>query len=87
MAPLSCRCSDRSTCLTQEEIEVVKALPRRLRQPRRAQFVAGGLPGSELRWPVPETPTTNVGNDGTTGSAIRAPAEKTEDPIDAGFPA
>ncbi|VEB04394.1 hydrolase [Klebsiella pneumoniae] len=49
---------DRSTCLTQEEIEVVKKLYRGAYDSHGAQFVAGGLPlGSELRWPVPETPT------------------------------
>ena len=41
-----------------EEIEVVKKLYRGAYDSHGAQFVAGGLPlGSELRWPVPETPT------------------------------
>ncbi|CAM3916887.1 Mono(2-hydroxyethyl) terephthalate hydrolase [Klebsiella quasivariicola] len=49
---------NRSACLTQEEIEVVKKLYRGAYDSHGAQFVAGGLPlGSELRWPVPETPT------------------------------
>ncbi|MBN0437828.1 tannase/feruloyl esterase family alpha/beta hydrolase, partial [Pseudomonas aeruginosa] len=39
---------DRSTCLTQEEIEVVKKLYRGAYDSHGAQFVAGGLPlGSE----------------------------------------
>ncbi len=42
----------------QHDIEVVKKLYRGAYDSHGAQFVAGGLPlGSELRWPVPETPT------------------------------
>ncbi|MCS5808268.1 tannase/feruloyl esterase family alpha/beta hydrolase [Klebsiella pneumoniae subsp. pneumoniae] len=82
---------DRSTCLTQEEIEVVKKLYRGAYDSHGAQFVAGGLPlGSELRWPVPETPTGHSMSEMMVlpALAIRAPARrKTEDPIDAGFPA
>lgn len=46
--------SDKSNCLTAEEIGVVEKLYRGAYDSAGHQFVAAGLPlGSELRWPVP----------------------------------
>ncbi|MGK3126649.1 tannase/feruloyl esterase family alpha/beta hydrolase [Candidatus Pantoea formicae] len=46
--------SDKSNCLTAEEINVVEKLYRGASDNAGNQFVAAGLPlGSELRWPVP----------------------------------
>ncbi len=70
---------------------MVKKLYRGAYDSHGAQFVAGGLPlGSELRWPVPETPTGHSMSEMMVLPALQSvllPGRKTEDPIDAGFPA
>lgn len=49
--------SDKSSCLTPEEIDVAEKLYRGAHDNAGRQFVIGGLPiGSELRWPVPDSP-------------------------------
>lgn len=48
--------SDKSNCLTKEEIGVAEKLYRGAYDSAGNQFVVAGLPlGSELRWPVPAT--------------------------------
>lgn len=48
--------TDKSNCLTAEEISVVEKLYRGASDSEGNQFVVAGLPlGSELRWPVPAT--------------------------------
>lgn len=91
LPPLSCRCSG-SFYLPDagRDRGGEKALPRRLRQPRRPVRRGRSAAGfrATLAGARDADRPLNVGNDGTTGSAIRAPARrKTEDPIDAGFSA
>ncbi|HBR4785454.1 TPA: tannase/feruloyl esterase family alpha/beta hydrolase [Klebsiella pneumoniae] len=50
--------ADKSDCLTAEELDVVEKLYRGAHGQNGEQYVPAGLPiGSELRWPVPASPT------------------------------
>nr|VXZ89805.1 Uncharacterised protein [Klebsiella pneumoniae] len=89
-SPLSCRCSGSFYLPDAGRDRGGEKLYRGAYDSHGAQFVAGGLPlGSELRWPVPETPTGHSMSEMMVLPALQSVLlpEKTEDPIDAGFPA
>lgn len=89
-SPLSCRCSGPFYLPDAGRDRGGEKLYRGAYDSHGAQFVAGGLPlGSELRWPVPETPTGHSMSEMMVLPALQSVLlpGKNRRSIDAGFPA